>query len=222
MASDSDDVSGASEGDLVGKVGLAEGEEASVGEEGDTSVGQADAVHGVELPGGDSRRRQGAAGGGGDEAGEAREDVGDEGVAGGALDGVFVGPDVTAAERRGSAAVGEAEGVEHTVAVEEVVRPAGEELRVRAVSDVGSGEALRDRAVLDFALRRGELVVDGSEVVGENLPGVHRGPARRVDEVVDYSVDGVEYRPRKSRRSRIRRWSVFGPDIGDVGGTGAE
>jgi len=61
--------------------------------------------------------------------------------------------------------------VEHAVAVEEVVGPTGEELRVGAVSDVGAVETGREGALNNFALG-GREFIDGGEVLRQHVSGV--------------------------------------------------
>ncbi|GFY95220.1 nine-cis-epoxycarotenoid dioxygenase 4 [Actinidia rufa] len=145
---------------------------------------------GVKLAGEGSRGGDGSSRRRGGEAVEAGEDVGDDWRAGLVLDCVFVGFDEAAAE--GGAAAGDLEGVEHAVAVEEVIGPAGKELGVGAVSDVHAAvEAWRQgalgppRMASAGAPRRGE-------VVREDVARVHRLPDRRVDEGVDEAVERVE------------------------------
>ncbi|BAS80499.1 Os02g0704131, partial [Oryza sativa Japonica Group] len=163
----------------VGEVGLAERVEAA-GEVGEAGVGEPDALQRIHLPGQDPGRHDGAARHPG-HAVEAGEDVGQDGRAGVALHEVLVrlhvarAQDGVVAGRRGRR---EEEGVQHAVAVEQVVRPAREVLRVGPVADVGAaGEAARDGAAHDGAGRRRQLV-HGHEVAGQHVPRVHRRPKR--------------------------------------------
>lgn len=102
----------------------------------------------------------------------------------------LVRTDVTAREGGVGPASGDAEAVEHAVAVEEVVGPTWEELRVGAVTDVGAVEARRETAD-DLALCRRDLV-DGGKVSDEDMAWVDRRTSRRIDEGVDEVVDGGE------------------------------
>ena len=58
--------------------------------------------------------------------------------------------------------------MDHAIAIEEMVGPTGEELRVWAVADVGAVEARREGAVSDGAFGGGELVGDRSEIVRQD------------------------------------------------------
>ena len=143
---------------------------------------------------------------------EAREDVGEEGPAGVALEEELVGPDVAAGEERSG---GEKEGVEHAVAVEEVVGPAGEVLRVGPVADVGAAEEGRGNLTGDDAAGRGRELGDRCEVFGQDVARVDGGAVGRgVDEVVDDDVHGV------GQRGRQRGSVVVG--IGQHGGDGQQ
>ena len=173
--------------DGVREVGFSQGEEATV-EEGEAGVSQAGAVSRVHLAGDDPGQDDGAAGQAPD-AVEAREDVGEDGPAGVALEEELVGADVAAGEERSG---GEKEGVQHAVAVEEMVGPAGEVLRVGPVADVGAAEEGRGNLTGDDAAERGRELGDGSEIVGQDAARIGGGAAgHRVDEIVDDGVHGV-------------------------------
>ena len=89
---------------------------------------------------------------------------------------------------KGGFAVVDENGVKHAIAVEEVVGPTGEILRVGAVSYVGPVEGGREGALDDVAGRRGEFV-DWGEVVGEDVFWVNGGFDWWVNEGVD---DGIK------------------------------
>ena len=160
--------------DSVREVGFSQGEEATV-EEGEAGVGQAGAVSGVHLTGDDPGQDGGAAGQAPD-AVEAREDVGEEGPAGVTLEEKLVGADVATGEERSG---GEKEGVEHAVAVQEVVGPVGKVLWVGPVADVGAAEEGRGNLTGDDAAGGGRQLGDGREVVGQHATRVDRGPVGR-------------------------------------------
>ena len=149
---------------------------------------------GVHLACKDAGQDGGAAGQAPD-AVEAREDVGEDGPAGVALEEELVGADVATGEERSG---GEKEGVQHAVAVEEMVGPAGEVLRVGTVADVGAAEEGRGNLTGDDVAGGGRELGDGREVVGQDVARVDGGPVgRRVDEVVDDGVHGVGQRGRQ-------------------------
>lgn len=95
-------------------------------------------------------------------------------------------------KRRDGEEEDEEEGVEHAVAVGEMVRTAREILRVGAVADVDAvGETRWYTAVNDGAWGRGELG-DRGEVVGKDVAGIDGGPEERwVNEVVYDIIQSV-------------------------------
>uniref|UniRef100_A0A0D9VJY6 Uncharacterized protein n=1 Tax=Leersia perrieri TaxID=77586 RepID=A0A0D9VJY6_9ORYZ len=190
----------------VGEVGLAERVEAGA-EVGEAGVGEPGALQQVHLPRQDPRRRDGAARHPG-HAVESREHVGHHGRARVALYEVLVRLHVARAQDGVIvfASGREEEGVEHAVAVEQVVRPTREVLRVGPVSDVrAAGEASRDGAAHDGARRRRQLV-HWREVARQHVARVHRRPQRRrVDERVDHPLQRVAERHRQRGGRRRRR-----------------
>ncbi|GER26755.1 ABC-2 and Plant PDR ABC-type transporter family protein [Striga asiatica] len=95
------------------------------------------------------------------------------------LDFVLVRADEAAGE--GGTAAGDPDAVEHAVAVKEVVRAVGRELRVRAVADVGPVEGPGEGALRHVARGRGKLGNRG-KVSGEDQVRVDvRGESGRVD-----------------------------------------
>ena len=88
------------------------------------------------MAGEDSGCGESTASRGGGETIEAGEHVGEKWMAGFALNKVLISGDVAAAE--GCFSSGDSNGVKHSIAVEEMVWAAREELRVGAISNVGA------------------------------------------------------------------------------------
>ncbi|GER26754.1 RPM1-interacting protein 4 (RIN4) family protein [Striga asiatica] len=177
--------------DLVREVGLAHGEEAAT-QEGHVRVGRPEPVVlrvklARENPGG----QHGQVGCGSRQSAAAEpEEVGDDGPTGPKLDAVLVCADVAAAE--GGPAGRDTGRVEHPVAVEDVVRARGEELRVWAGADVEPVEAWGEGPTDDRGTWGGRELVHGSVVLGKDEGRVDGRGDLSVEELGYVVVEGVE------------------------------
>lgn len=86
------------------------------------------------------------------------------------LDGILEGLDEAAAE--GGVPAGDFDGVEHSIAVDVMVRGERREVRVRAVLDVGAAVEAGREGALRHVAGSGRELVGGGEVGGEYAFGI--------------------------------------------------